>query len=212
VPDGRTYNHARAAAVILTTLTTVGLGLATASPAAAAPDNDIDTVQARVDRLTAKADAAEQRHEDAATSLTKAQHHLVKIKAGIKHQRQLIESSRAKVANTVVEEYSGAEDYDGTAGTSTPASDLSTGSEVMVTNVTLASEDAGQRGETLADSNVKVATLTSSRTVVRDQITLLSGREKHLRRQEEKVASRGRAQKAASTIAQTSARKGTKRG
>jgi peptidoglycan DL-endopeptidase CwlO len=191
VPDGRTYNHARAAAVILTTLTTVGLGLATASPAAAAPD--IDTVQARVDRLTAEADAAEQRHEAAATSLTKAQHHLVKIKAGIKHQRQLIESSRAKVANTVVEEYSGAEGYDGTAGTSTPASDLSTGSEVMVTNVTLASEDAGQRGETLADSNVKVATLTSRRTAVRDQITLLSGREKHLRRQEEKVGSRAAA-------------------
>ncbi len=191
MPDGRIYNNARAAAVLMTTLTTVGLGLATASPAAAAPDNnDIDSVQARVDRLTEKADAAQQRHDTTEASLTKAHRQLDKLTTGIKHQRKLIESSRTEVANTVVDEYSGAEEYDGTAGSSVPTSDLSTDSEVMVTNVTLASEDAGQRGETLADSNVKVAKLSTRRTAVRDEITMLAGQEKNLRRQEEKVDSR----------------------
>ena len=191
MPDGRTYNHARAAAVLMTTLTTVGLGLATASPAAAAPDNDnIDSVQARADRLNEKADAAQKRHDSAEASLTKAQHQLDKITTGIKHQRRLIESMRTKVANTVVDEYAGADEYDGTAGTSVPPSPLSTDSKVLVTNVTLTSEDAGQRGETLADSNVKIAKLTTRRTAVRDQVTMLSGQEKNLARQEDKVGSR----------------------
>jgi cell wall-associated NlpC family hydrolase len=175
----------------MTTLATVGLGLATASPAAAAPDsNNIDTVQARVDRLTQKADAAQKRHDSAQTSLTKAHHQLDRITTGLQHQRRLIHSLRAEVANTVVDEYAGAEEYDGTAGASAPAPHLSTDSEVMVTNVTLASEDTGQRGKTLAASNVKVAKLTSRRTAVRDQITMLSGLEKSLRRQQDKVDSR----------------------
>jgi cell wall-associated NlpC family hydrolase len=178
----------------MTTLTTVGLGITTATPASAAPDNnDIDSVQARVDRLTEKADAAQKRHDSAQASLNKSHHQLDKITSGIKHQRRLIESLRTKVANTVVDEYAGTDEYDGTAGASAPATPLSTDSEVMVTNVTLASEDAGQRGETLADSSVKVAKLTSRRTAVRDQITMLSGLEKNLRRQEAKVGSRAAA-------------------
>jgi len=178
----------------MTTLTTVGLGIATATPASAAPDNnDIDSVQARVDRLTEKADAAQRRHDSAQASLTKAQHRLDKLTSGLKHERRLIESLRTKVANTVVDEYAGTDEYDGTAGASAPATPLSTDSEVMVTNVTLASEDAGQRGETLADSSIKVTKLTSRRTAVRDQITMLSGVEKNLRRQEAKVGSRAAA-------------------
>ncbi len=194
MPDGRTYHHARAAAVLMTTLTTVGLGLATASPAAAAPDNNnIDSVQARVDRLTAKSDAAQKRHDSAQVSLTKAQHQLDRITTAIKHQRRLIESMRAKVTSKVVDEYVGTEEYDGTAGTSAPASrprHLSTDSETMVTNVTLASQDAGQRGDTLSASTVKVAKLTSRRPAVSAQVTMLSGLEKSLRRQEDKVGSR----------------------
>lgn len=185
MPDGRKKNHARAAAVIVTSLTTVGLGLATASPAAAAPDNlDIDAVQARVDRLSERAAAAEERHENARTSLTGTRGRLDRLTSEIRRQRQIMDSLRAQVASTIIDE------YDAVGGSSVPASPLTSDSEVLLTNVTVVSEDTGNRGDAMAISNAKLAKLSQRRTAVRDQVTMLAGLEKNLRLQQQRVDSR----------------------
>jgi peptidoglycan DL-endopeptidase CwlO len=187
VPDGRTYNHARAAALTLTTLTTVGLGLATASPAAAAPDNnDIGAVQARVDRLAKQAAAAEKRHDEAKSSLTGARSKLDRITHGIKRERRQLESLRAQVASKVVGEYGSA----GASVPTTPVSALSKDSEVMLTNVTSVSEDIGERGDALARSNDQLQQLKQRRDAVRDQVTMLRGLEKNLQAQQGRVDAR----------------------
>ncbi len=185
MPDGRKNNHARAAAVIITSLTTVGLGLATASPAAAAPDtSDIEAVQARVDRLSEQAAAAEQRHEKARTSLTGRRGQLDRLTSQIKRQRQVMDSLRAQVASTIIDE------YDAIGGSSVPASPPSPDSDVLLTNVTVVSEDTGSRGDAMALSNSRLAQLNQRRTAVRDQATILAGQEKSLRLQQQKVDSR----------------------
>ncbi len=185
MPDGRKKNHARAAALIITSLTTVGLGLATASPAAAAPDtNDIDAVQARVDRLSEQAAAAEKRHEKARTSLTGRRGQLDRLTSEIKRQRQIMDSLRAQVARTIIDE------YDAIGGSSVPTSPLTADSEVLLTNVTVVSEDTGSRGDAMALSNAKLAQLNQRRPAVRDQVTRLAGLEKRLRLQQQNVDSR----------------------
>lgn len=190
MPDGRTYKHARkharTAAVTIITLTTVGLGLATASPAAAAPDtNDIDAVQARVDRFDKQAEAAQKRHDTVQKTLTGSRGQLTGLTTGIQRQRRVMNELRAQVASTVVGE------YDATGGASAPASKpLSTDSEVLLTNVTLVSEDAGQRGDALAQTNAQLAQLNQRRSAVRDQVTMQSGLERNLRVQEQKVDAR----------------------
>ncbi len=185
MPDGRKKNHARAAAVIITSLTTVGLGLATASPASAAPDtNDIDAVQARVDRLSQQAEAADKRHETALKSLTGTRSQLDKLATQIKRHRQIMDSLRAQVASTVIDE------YDATGGSSAPSGPLTNDSEVMLTNVTVVSEDTGRRGDAMALSNAALQQLNQRRTAVRDQVTMLAGLEKNLRVQQQKVDAR----------------------
>jgi cell wall-associated NlpC family hydrolase len=186
VPDGRKKTHARAAAaVLITSLTTVGLGLATASPAAAAPDtNDIDAVQARVDRLSEQAAAAEQRHEKARTRLTGTRSELDRLTNGIKRQRQVMDQLRAEVARSIIDE------YDAIGGASVPASPLTTDSEVLLTNVTVVSEDTGRSGDAMALSNARLQQLNQRRSIVRDQVTTLAGLERRLRAQEQKLDSR----------------------
>ena len=185
MPDGRKKNHARKAAVIITSLTTVGLGLATASPAAAAPDtNDIDAVQARVDRLSEKAAAAEQRHDKAQTRLTGTRTRLDRLTDEIKRHRRIMDDMRAQVASSVIDE------YDAIGGTSVPASPMTTDSEVLLTNVTVVSEDTGRPGDAMALSNARLQQLNQRRTAVRDQVAMLAGLERNLRVHQQKVDSR----------------------
>jgi cell wall-associated NlpC family hydrolase len=170
---------------MMTTLTTVGLGLATASPAAAAPDNnDIGAVQARVDRLSVKADAAERRHDKAAATLSDARAKLDGLSKGIHRQRRLMDSVQSQVANSTVGQ------YDATGGASAPAGKLSKDSKVLLTNVTSVSEDTGARGDQLARSSAKLEQLGQRRAAVRDQVTMLHGLEKSLRAQQAKVDTR----------------------
>ena len=191
--DGRKRHHARAAAVVTGVLTTMSLGL-TMGPAAAAPETqEIDAVQARVDRLSQKADTAEQRHDEAATSLSDARTRKRKLTAQLLRQQRLLSSLRAQVASTVVDEYSD-DEYDGTAGTATPNGPLDTKlvktSEVMLTNATVVSEDTGARGDAMARSNIRIERLTQRRAAVRTQITKLADVEKSLRLKAEKASAR----------------------
>jgi len=182
--DGRNHRHARVAAVVVTSaLTTIGLGLATASPATAAP-NDIDAAQARVDRLSQQAQSAGKRHDATDTTLTRSRTQLDRLTTGIKHQRRVMDNLRAQVAGTVV----GA--YDGAGGASAPSTSLTKDSEVMLTNVTVVSEDAGRRGDDMTSSNAQLQQLNQRRIAVREQVKKMSVLEKTLRKQQEKVDSR----------------------
>jgi cell wall-associated NlpC family hydrolase len=183
VPDGRRINHARAAAVIITSLTTVGLGLVTASPAAAAPD-DLDSAQARVDRLSQQADAAAARHDDAQASLAKQRDRLKSLTTGILRERRLVERLQTQMASSIVDQ------YDGSAGTSVLPKALPEDSEVLLTNVTVVSEDTDGRAEAMAAAGARIQQLARKRADVRDRVTAQAAVEKNLRNQEQKVDAR----------------------
>jgi cell wall-associated NlpC family hydrolase len=186
VIDGRKRHHARAAAIVTATLTTVGLGIAAASPATAAPDNDIDTAKTRVDRLAAQADTAAKNHNRAESKLTRARTKVDRLSKQIKHHREIVTDSRSAVAISAVEEV---EEY-GSGATSVPTRDLPKDSEVMLSNVTLVSEDTDGRGQAMVRSSERVEKLAERRADVRDQVSTLAPREKALRNQEAKVDSR----------------------
>lgn len=183
MPDGRRINHARAAAVIISSLTTVGLGLATASPAAAAP-NDIDTAQKRVDRLSEQADAAAGQHDDAQKSLAKQRAQLKSLTEDILLESRLVERLQTQVASSVVDQ------YDGSGGASVLPKALPEDSEVLLTNVTVVSEDTNGRSEAMSQASARLEALAQNRAAVRNRITALSTLEKSLHTQERKVDSR----------------------
>jgi peptidoglycan DL-endopeptidase CwlO len=186
VIDGRKRHHARAAAIVTATLTTVGLGLAAASPATAAPDNDIDSAKTRVDRLADQADTAAENHHRAQLKLTRARTKVDRLSKQIKHHREIVTNSREAVAISAVEEV---EEY-GSGATSVPTRDLPKDSEVMLSNVTLVSEDLDGRGQTMVRSSTKAEKLAERRADVRKQVAKLAPREKALRTQQQKADSR----------------------
>jgi cell wall-associated NlpC family hydrolase len=184
LPDGRNHRHARVAAVVTTTaLATIGLGLATVSPASAAP-KDLDAVQARVDRLSHQAEAADKRHDSTSSNLTRSRAQLGRLTTQIQRQRRVMDSLRAQVASAVVGAYQGA------GGASVPGRALTKDSEVLLTNVTVVTEDTGSRGDAMARSNAQLGQLNQRRTAVRDHVTMLTGLEKTLRLRQRQVESR----------------------
>ena len=186
--DGRKRHHARAVALVTATLTSVGLGLTTASPATAAPNNDIDAAQSRVDRLAEQADTAAERHDRAQSKLTQARSQVKRLSKQINRNREIAIDNRTAVAVSAVEEVT---DYDGSAGsTSAPTRDLSKDSKVMLTNVTSVTEDTDGRVQAIANSTVRMQKLTDRRADVRDQVSALAPREKALRNQQAKADSR----------------------
>ena len=184
--DGRKRHHARAAAIVTATLTTVGLGITAASPATAAPDNDIDTAKTRVDRLAEQADTAAENHDRAESNLTRARTKIDRLSKQIKHHREIVADTRSAVATSAVEEIA---EY-GSGGASVPTRDLPKDSEVMLSNVTLVSEDTDGRGQAMVRSSTRVEKLAERRADVRDQVSKLAPREKALRNREAKIDSR----------------------
>jgi cell wall-associated NlpC family hydrolase len=187
VIDGRKRHHARAAALVTATLTTVGLGLAAASPATAAPDNDIDTAKTRVDRLADQADTVSENHDRAQSKLTRVRTQVDRLSKQIKHHREIVTDTRSAVATSAVEEVDA---YDASGGVSAPPRDLPKDSEVMLTNVTLVSEDTDGRGQALVRASARIEKLADRRADVRKQVAKLAPREKALRDQEEKADAR----------------------
>ncbi len=188
--DGRKRHHARTAAAVTAVTATLSLGL-TVSPAAAAPDtNDIDSAQAKVDKLSAKAETAEQRHAKAASKLSKAKAQLRTTTTSLRHHERLIDALRAQVAGTAVDE------YDGTSGTAVPTASVpldpqvKKDSEALLANVVLVSEDAGARGDALARSNALVGQLSDRRALLRNKIDLLARGEEASRSMERTASTR----------------------
>ena len=177
----------RSAIVTATLTTTLGLGLAAASPATASPDNNIDAAKSRVDRLSEQADAAAKNHDRARSNLTRALTKVDRLSKQIKHHREIVSETRSAVASSAVEE---AEEYDGSGGTSVPTRDLSKDSEVMLSNVTLVSEDSDGRGQVTVTASTRVETLAERRADVRDQVSQLAPRAKALSAQEAQLDAR----------------------
>jgi cell wall-associated NlpC family hydrolase len=186
LPDGRTYNHARAAALLMTTLTTMGLGIASASPASAASSTtSLDAAQNRAERLSHQAEVVRNRHDHAQSKLSHTRTQIAGLTKAIQRQNHVMDALRAQVASTVVGQYVG------TGGASAPAStELSHGSEVLLTNVTVVSEDTGSRGDALTRTNAQLEKLDERRTALSGQVAALSGVEHNLRTQQQTMDSR----------------------
>ena len=181
--DGRTNYHARAAALIISTLTTVGLGLATASPAAAAPNN-IDAAQSRVERLSDQADAAAARHGDAQASLTKQRARLKELTKDLVRERRVQEQLQTLVATAAVDQYGG------TSGASVLPAALPEDSEEFLANVTVVTQDTFGRSEAMVSAGARVDQLSQNRSAVRNRITALSSQELNLRKRQQKAEAR----------------------
>jgi cell wall-associated NlpC family hydrolase len=188
VTDGRKNHHARKAASLTgsltAALTTAGLGLATASPAAAAPDNDIDAAKVRAERTSEQAAVADKRHDAAEQTLVGARDRLQKLRKQIARHHRIVETNRAEVASSLVEE------FDGTAGASAPARPLPNDSETLLTNVTYVTEDTDGRAEAISRSGARVKKLSAVRSDVRDRIGTLAKREARLQQHEERLDAR----------------------
>ena len=133
-----------------------------------------------------KADTAAENHDRAESNLTRARTKIDRLSRQIKHHREIVTETRTAVATSAVEE---TEEY-GTGDTSVPTRDLPKDSEVMLSNVTLVSEDTDGRGEAMVRSSTRVEKLAERRADVREQVSKLAPREKALRNREAKVDSR----------------------
>lgn len=193
MPDGRSTIPARAAALTITALATGGLGLLTASPAAAAPtseESSLQAAQARVDRLSRLADTAKGRHQDVQSSLEKQRTRVRRLTAGIQRNQRLIESLRTQVVGAVADQYGG-------GGASALLSTMPSASEQLLTNVVVVSEDTGGRTEAMAASGVRVQRLVKQRSSARAPIARLRRVERSLGARETRAEARSAA---ASTV------------
>src|SRR4051794_39184269 len=83
----------------------VGVGLMPSTPAQADPD--IDTVQARVDRLYHEAEQASERYNDARIELKDLRADLGSLKSDQARQDQRLRAVRSQVQDSVVRQYEG---------------------------------------------------------------------------------------------------------
>jgi cell wall-associated NlpC family hydrolase len=207
--DGRKRHHARAVAGVTAVLATMSLGLVM-SPAAAAPDTSqkLDAAQARVDKLSHKAQTAEKRHEKAATKLSTTRKQLRLTSVEMRRHQRLIDALRAQVAATAVDDT-----YAGTAGSTAPVSTssraldakLKKDSTALLSNVVLVSQDAGAPADALARSNAQLGLLTQRKVALQGRLDLLA-RGEQATRSMERVADT-RQSKASATLADLQAKR-----
>ena len=154
-------------------LATTSLGFVM-SPAAAAPDttHQLDAAQSRVDKLSQKADTAEQRHAKAAAKLKKTRDQLHQTVVALRRNQHLLDSLRAQVAADAVDTYDGAV---GSAAPSTTAdAQTKKDSTVLLSNVVLVSQDAGAPADALARSNAQLGALDKRKSALQDKLELLA--------------------------------------
>jgi peptidoglycan DL-endopeptidase CwlO len=188
-------------------LATMSLGFVM-SPASAAPDTaqKLDAAQARVDKLSHKAQTADQRHHQAATKLAKTRKQLRQTAADMRRHQRLIEALQAQVAATAVDSYAG------TAGSTAPIStspaldaQVKKDSTALLSNVVLVSQDAGAPADALARSNAQLGLLAQRKAALQDKLDLLA-RGEEATRSMERVADTRQA-KASATLADLQAKR-----
>ncbi|KQT94425.1 hypothetical protein ASG49_05975 [Marmoricola sp. Leaf446] len=146
-----------------------GLGVVQAAPATAAPDDKlktrIDAAQAAVDDVAPAAAAAERRHDRAQALVTRDSKRVKALTKRIVRAKTLAETVREQVAADVLAE------HQVTGGAAAPAArSLPADSEVLLSNVSVVSEDTDGRIEQVAQSLATAQQLTQRRAHVREAL------------------------------------------
>ena len=186
--DGRKHRSARLAAAITAALTVVGLGLTTASPAAAAPETttkqSIESAQARVDQLNERADVVAERLDTVRASRDAVRTRLAHVKATISGQARAASHLRSELASLAVDQ------VDTSAGaltSSASTTDVPKSSETMLANVSIVSDDTGGRAEALTARSAAIQTLTGRRVALRQRLTAIAATDKAVSRQKQAI-------------------------
>jgi cell wall-associated NlpC family hydrolase len=179
VHDGRKSSFARPGAVVATTLTVIGLGLATAGPAAAAPDTSsrIRDTQAVADRLDGRVHVAEKRHDAAHELLVRDRARLEALRVVVERQRRTVLSLRAELVGMAADD-SPTSSYDAGAGTAAPAPSVTGDSATLLTNVVVVSQDTDGVAQQLVRSTERLAVLAHRRPAAQQQVATARTREK----------------------------------
>jgi cell wall-associated NlpC family hydrolase len=172
--DGRRKAHARAAALVTMTMTVTGLGVLTAGPAVAKPD-DVATAEKKVDRLADRAAAVEERHDEAATSLEKVRDRKRALTKSIDRARTTILTLEEEIAKQAIDLETGA------AGTAVSAEPLERPERMMLMNVTVVSEDTEGAAERVVSTSEKLERLLQKRAAVRKKVPSLAKQEREVR-------------------------------
>ncbi|ROR90445.1 C40 family peptidase [Nocardioides aurantiacus] len=167
--DGWKYPHARATVGAALALGLTGLGVVQAAPATAAPDDRlksrIDAAQAAVDDVAPAAAAADRRHDRAQTRVTTSTKRVKTLTKRIVRAKTLAETVREQVATDVLAEHQVSGGSTAPSATSLPAD-----SEVLLSNVSVVSEDTDGRIEQVARSQATAQQLTQRRAQVRQAL------------------------------------------
>jgi cell wall-associated NlpC family hydrolase len=189
--DGRKHRSARLAAAITAALTVVGLGLTTASPAAAAPETttkqSIESAQARVDQLNERADVVAERLDTVRASRDAVRTRLAHVKATISGQARAASHLRSELASLAVDQ------VDTSAGaltSSASTTEVPKSSETMLANVSIVSDDTGGRAEALTARSAAIQTLTERRVALRQRLTAIAATDKAVSRQKQAIDSK----------------------
>lgn len=172
--DGRRKAHARAAALVTMTMTVTGLGVLTATPAAAKPD-DVAAAEEKVDRLADRAAAVEERHDEAAASLEKVRDRKRALTRSIDRARSTIRTLEEEIAKQAIDLETGA------AGTTASAEPLERPERMMLMNVTVVSEDTEGAAERVVSTSERLERLQQKRAAVRQKIPKVAKQEREVR-------------------------------
>jgi peptidoglycan DL-endopeptidase CwlO len=190
VNDGRKYIHARPSAAIATLVAVVGLELATAGTASAAPvptdnhDHEVAAAQALADRLSRQVDATAQRHDKVQASLDRTRKRAHALTGSIRQEKRTTQALRAQVAGLAAEGYGSSGGYD------SPAQVTTGDSATLLSNVVVVSEDTDGLAQRMAQSADTMQQLAAQRAQSRQQLSTLRAKEHQLAVREDKLQAR----------------------
>jgi cell wall-associated NlpC family hydrolase len=176
MPDGRKRTSRLLAGLSLVAL---GGSVVVAPPTYAEPD--IDTVQARVDRLYREAEQASERYNHARLEMRRAQGRLSAVRADLRGQQRRLETVRAQVATAVVAQYQG-QGLSSTAGLL-----LAQDPDAFIDRLTTVSAFNDQRSQLMADFVVQAKRLEARQRVARAQLDTIATTERQLGREKAEV-------------------------
>jgi cell wall-associated NlpC family hydrolase len=190
VNDGRKYNYARPSAAIATLATVVGLQLASAGAASAAPvsgsdhDSEVAAAQALADKLSHQVDVAAQRHDKVQASLDRARKRTQALTGFIRQEKRSTRSLKAQVAGMA------GESYDASGGNASPQPVLTGDSATLLSNVVVVTENTGGLAQSMAQSADTMEQLAAQRAQTQQQVRTLRVREHALAVKEDELQAR----------------------
>ena len=190
--DGRKHSHARPSAAIATLVAIVGLELASAGTASAAPvasndhDHEVAAAQALADRLSRQVDATDHRHVTVQASLQRAQKQAHALTGSIRQERRTTQALRAEVAGLAGESYT----YTPSGGYDSPAQVTTGDSATLLSNVVVVSEDTDGLAQRMAQSADTMQQLAAQRAQTLQQVHTLQASERRLAVREDKLQAR----------------------